>query len=80
MHMSWADVKGAASGAITLIITASALSLASSAIPGDWVARIQGGMNTFVTYYIYALVLGLIMSLIMTACFGLASLVRGKGL
>ena len=80
MHMSWADVKGAASGAIALMVTASVLSLASTAMPGDWVTRIQGGMNTFITYYIYALVLGLIMSLIMTAFFGLMSLVRGKGL
>jgi len=42
--------------------------------------QIQGAMNTFVTYYIYALVLGLIMSVIMTVCFGLLSIVRGKGL
>jgi hypothetical protein len=78
--MSWADVKGATSGAVTLLITAALLSLASMAIPDETMLYIQGAMNTFVTYYIYALVLGLIMSIIMTVCFGLVSLARGKGL
>jgi hypothetical protein len=80
MHMSWADVKGATSGAIALIAAAFLLSLASVIIPADVTAQIQGVMNTFVAYYIYALILGLIMSLIMTVCFGVVSLIRGKGL
>jgi hypothetical protein len=80
MHMSWADVKGATSGAIALIAAAFLLSLASVIIPADVMAQIQGVMNTFVTYYIYALALGLIVSIVMTACFGVVSLIRGKGL
>jgi hypothetical protein len=80
MHMSWADVKGATSGAVALIIAAFLLSLASVIIPADVMAQIQGVMNTFVAYYIYALVLGLIVSIVMTACFGVVSLIRGKGL
>jgi hypothetical protein len=80
MHMSWADVKGATSGAITMIIIAFLLSLSSVLIPIEIMAQIQNAMNTFVTYYIYALILGLIISVIMTVCFGLISLIRGKGL
>jgi hypothetical protein len=80
MHMSWADVKGSIHGAIALIMLAFMLSLTSFIIPNNVMLQIQGGMNTFVTYYIFALVLGLIMSIIMTVCFGLASLARGKGL
>lgn len=76
MHMSWADVKGATSGAVALVITASILSLVSTFIPEDTTIQIQSVMNTFVTYYIYALVLGLIMSIIMTVCFGLLSLIK----
>jgi len=80
MHMSWADVKGATSGAVALILAAFVFSLASAIIPSDVMEQIQGAMNTFVAYYIYALVLGLIVSLIMTVCFGVVSLIRGKGL
>jgi len=78
MHMSWADIKGATSGAITLVIVAAALSISSILIPTDLVAAIQSAMNTFVTYYIYALMLGLIINVIMTVCFGVVSLFRGK--
>ena len=80
MHMSWADVKGATSGAVALIITATLLSLSAMVIPDNVVVQVQGAMNTFVTYYVYALVLGLIMSFIMTMCFGVVSLVRGKAI
>jgi hypothetical protein len=80
MHMSGADIKGATSGAITLIIFAFLLSLASAIIPEDIMTQIQTGMNTFVTYYSYALMLGLCINIIMTVCFGLISLIRGKGL
>lgn len=80
MHMSWADVKGATSGAITMIIVAVGLSLVSAVIPVYTVAQIQRVMNTFVTYYFYALILGFIMSIAMALCFGLISLIRGKGL
>jgi hypothetical protein len=80
MHMSWADVKGATSGAVALITVAFLISLASAVIPDDVVKQVQGVMNTLVTYYIYALILGLIVSVFMTMCFGLMSLIRGKGL
>jgi hypothetical protein len=80
MHMSWADVKGATSGAVTLIIVALLVSLASTIIPDDLMLQIQRVMNTFVTYYAFALALGLIASIIMVVCFGLLSLIRGKGL
>ena len=80
IHMSWEDIKGAASGAITLIIAAFILSLISVAIPADAMSQIQGAMNTVVTYYIYALILGLTMSVIMTVCFALVSVLRGKKL
>ena len=78
MHMSWADVKGATSGAVTLMIAAVVVSLASVVIPVDAMASIQGALNTFVTYYIYALALGLIMSILMTVCLGIISLIRSK--
>jgi hypothetical protein len=80
MHMSWADVKGATTGAITLILATAGMSLATVIMSVAVKTLIQGVMNTFVTYYIYALILGLIASIIMTICFGLVSLIRGKGL
>jgi hypothetical protein len=80
MHMSWADVKGATSGAVTLIIVAVLLSLATAIIPANIVAATQSAMNTFVVYYSYALALGLIVSMIMTVCLGFISVIRGKGL
>jgi H+/gluconate symporter-like permease len=80
MHMSWADVKGSIHGAFALIATALVASLATVVIPEEVVWQIQGAMNTFVTYYIYALVLGLIMSVIMTIIGGVMSIVKGKGL
>ena len=80
MHMSWADVKGATSGAIVLAITAFALSLASTVIPVNVMLQIQITMNTFVTHYVFALVLGIIANISMAACFGLLSLIRGKRL
>jgi len=80
MHMSWADVKGATSGAVTLLIVALILSVASDYIPVNVMAQMQGAMTTFVTYYVYALILGLVINGIMTLCFGLLSLLRGRGL
>jgi len=80
MHMSWADIKGSTSGAAALIIAAFILSLVSAVIPDGVISQIQNIMNTFVAYYIYALVLGLIMNIIMTVLFGTMSLIRGKGL
>ncbi|MDR2559010.1 MAG: hypothetical protein LBC86_05650 [Oscillospiraceae bacterium] len=80
MDMSWPDIKGATSGAITLTIVAALLSLVSVIMPIGVMAMIQSAMNTFVTYYIYALVLGLIMSIIMTVCFCLMLFIRGRGL
>ena len=77
MHMSWVDVKGATSGAVALIILALILSFASALIPENMIAQIQSTMNTFVTYYVFALILGLIFSILMTILFGLMSLVRG---
>ena len=74
MHMSWADVKGATSGAITLIIAAFVFSLASALIPSAIAELIENTLNTFAAYYIYALALGLAVSVIMTICFGLLSL------
>ena len=79
MHMSWPDIKGATSGAIAMIFIATVMSLVSIILRADIVAAIQSAMNTFVTYYIYALVLGLVMSLIITACFGLVMVIRGRG-
>ena len=80
MHMSWADVKGSIHGAVALIAVALILSLATMIIPEDMVMQIQSAMNTFIAYYVYALILGLIMSVIMTMFGGLVSLIRGKGL
>ena len=78
MHMSWSDIKGAASGAVALIITAFIISLASEIIPDDVVSQTQVTMNTFVTYYIYSLILGLIVSIVMMICLCLLSIIRGR--
>ena len=80
MHMSWADVKGATSGAVAILMVALFLSFAAAAAPAETMALVEERAGTFIAYYIYALTLGLIMSLAMTMCFGLLSLVRGKGL
>jgi len=80
MDMSWVDVKGSVSGAIALMLVALVFSLASAIIPSNIVMQIQSTLDTFVTYYTYALILGLIMSVILTICFGLMSLIRGKGI
>jgi len=80
MHMSWADIKGAVSGALTFVIIAFILSVATVLIPIDTVAQVQTIINSFVTHYIFVLALGLIISLATTLCFGLLSLLRGKGL
>lgn|GEM_PF-1995236 len=80
MHMSWEDVKGATSGAITLAIVALLVSLATAVIPENAVLQIQSTMNTFVTYYVFALALGLIAGIVMAVCFGLLSVIRGKRL
>jgi phosphotransferase system glucose/maltose/N-acetylglucosamine-specific IIC component len=80
MHMSLPDIKGATSGAVSLIIVALLISLVSVIIPVNALVQIQGAMNTLVTYYVFALILGLIISIGMTLFLGLLSLVRGKGL
>ena len=80
MDMSWADVKGSTSGAITLIIAALILSLVLGTLGIDVAAQIQSAANTFIAYYIYALVLGLCMSIVMTLFLGVLSIMRGKGL
>jgi hypothetical protein len=78
MDMSKPDIKGSISGAITLLIAASVLSLVSVIIPTGIVATIQSAMNTFVTYYIYALALGLLANIIMTMCFGVVAFLQKK--
>lgn len=78
MHMSWADVKGATAGALGLALVTLIISLASMVFPANIMVQIQSTMNTFVTYYAFALALGLIVSILMTIGFGLLSLIRGK--
>ncbi|MCL2225825.1 MAG: hypothetical protein FWB96_12730 [Defluviitaleaceae bacterium] len=78
MHMSWADIKGATSGAVVLVLIAAVLSVGSVVIPQNLVVQIQTVMNTFVTYYVFALVMGLIVSVAMAISLYVLSLIRGK--
>jgi len=70
---------GSTSGAITLIMVAIILSLITLIVPLDTMVHIQSVLNTFIAYYIYALILGLIVSTIMVVFLGILSLIRGKG-
>jgi len=76
MNMSGADIKGAVSGVITLILLSLLLTIVSLVIPADIMTQIQGSLNTFIAYYSFALLLGLVVNIIMTICFALVSLVK----
>jgi hypothetical protein len=78
MHMSWSDVKGATSGAVMLILLAIIVSFISAAISVDMVNQVQVTMNTLVTYYIFALLLGLIVNIAVTVFFCFLSIIRGR--
>jgi len=78
MHMSWSDVKGAALGAVSLAGAVLMLSFVFDFIPDGMMAQILNILNTFVVYYTYALILGLVMSTAMTACLSPVSLVRRR--
>ena len=80
MDMSWEDIKGSTSGAIALIIVAIILSFITMLMPPDMIAQVQSVMNTFISNYAYALILGLIVSIIMVVLLGILLLIRSKGL